>query len=86
MKITYSAQRLALAAVGGRVDSPSKRKKLKARKMLKKRGAYPKSASKIREDTADRPSADPREIVVQLGSPCPHLMSPNSWKVLKTVY
>ena len=41
------AQRLALAAVGGRVDKPSKRKKLKARKTPKKRAAYPPSAARI---------------------------------------
>jgi hypothetical protein len=33
--VKRAAQRLALAAVGGRVDLPSKRKKLKARKMPK---------------------------------------------------
>jgi hypothetical protein len=43
---SVSAQRLALAAVGGRVDSPSKRKKLKATKMPKKRAAYPPSAAR----------------------------------------
>jgi hypothetical protein len=32
---------------GGGVDSPSKRKKPKATKMLKKRGAYPKSAARL---------------------------------------
>ena len=41
-----AAQRLALAAVGGRVDSPSKRESAEARKMLKKRGAYPKSGAR----------------------------------------
>jgi hypothetical protein len=46
-------------------------------KSLKTR-AYPPSASKIGEDTADRPSAGPNETVVQPGSPCPHLRSPNS--------
>jgi hypothetical protein len=39
-----SAQRSALAAVGGSVDSPSKREKPKAGKMLIKRAAYPKPA------------------------------------------
>src|SRR5215213_11194976 len=32
---------------GGSVDSPSKREKLEARNMLKKRGAYPKSGAPI---------------------------------------
>jgi hypothetical protein len=41
-----AAERFALAVVGERVDSPSKRKKLKARKMLKKRGAYPPSGAR----------------------------------------
>jgi hypothetical protein len=41
----YSAQRWALAAVGGSVDSPSKRKKLEARQKPKKRGTYPPSAA-----------------------------------------
>ena len=45
--VLIASQRSALAAVGGRVDSPSKRKKLKAAKMLKKRGAYPPSAARI---------------------------------------
>jgi hypothetical protein len=44
-----AAQRLALAAWGGSVDSPPKRRKLKAMKTLKKRGAYPKSAARIVE-------------------------------------
>jgi hypothetical protein len=43
---TSAPQRRALAAVGGRVDSPSKREKPKARKMPKKRGAYPPSAAR----------------------------------------
>jgi hypothetical protein len=42
----FSAQRLALAAWGGRVDSPSKREKLKVTKKAQKRGAYPKSAAR----------------------------------------
>ncbi len=42
-----AAQRWALAAVGGSVDSPSKREKPKARKMPQKRGAYPKSGARI---------------------------------------
>jgi hypothetical protein len=42
-----ATQRGALAAVGGRVDSPSKREKLKAREISKKRGAYPPSAARI---------------------------------------
>jgi hypothetical protein len=41
------AQRPALAAVGGRVDAPSKRKKPKAGKMLKKRAAHPPSAARF---------------------------------------
>jgi hypothetical protein len=36
-----AAQRLALAAAGGGVELPSKRQKLKATKMPKKRAAYP---------------------------------------------
>jgi hypothetical protein len=39
--------RLALAAAGRRVDSLSKRKKLKARKTLKKRAAHPPSAARF---------------------------------------
>jgi hypothetical protein len=72
--------------VGRSVDSPSKREKLEARQELKKRAESHLSASKIEEDTADRPSAGPQETVVQLGSQCPAHKSPNSWKVLKTVY
>ena len=53
------AQRLALAAVGGRVDSPSKREKLKAREMLKKRGAYPPSAARIVGGIFGRPDSKP---------------------------
>jgi hypothetical protein len=45
LKVT-AAQRLALAAVGGRVDSPSKQETLKATKMPKKRAAYPPSAAR----------------------------------------
>ena len=41
-----AAQRLALAAVGEGVDSTTKRKKLKARKTLKKRAAHPPSAAR----------------------------------------
>ena len=40
-KTTTTAQRLALAAVGGWGDSPSKRNRLRATKTLKKRAAYP---------------------------------------------
>ena len=40
------AQRLALPAWGGRVDSPSKRESAEAKKMPKKRGAYPKSGAR----------------------------------------
>ena len=72
------AQRCALAAVGRRVDSLSKRDSAEATKKLKKRAAYRPSASKIEEDTADRPSAGSQETVVQLGSPCPAQLSPNS--------
>jgi hypothetical protein len=46
MIFTSAAQRGALAAVGGRVDSPPKREKPKARKKLKKRAAYPPSAAR----------------------------------------
>ena len=46
-KLSQTAQRLVLAAVGGSVDSPSKRKKLKATKMPKKRAAYPPSAAPV---------------------------------------
>ena len=42
-----TAQRLALAAWGGRVDSSSKRDKAQSQKKLKKRGAYPKSGARI---------------------------------------
>ena len=42
-----AAQRLALPAWGGRVDSLSKRESAKARKMPKKRGAYPKSGHAV---------------------------------------
>jgi hypothetical protein len=41
-----TAQRLALPAWGGRVDSLSKREKLEAAKNAKKRGAYPKSGAR----------------------------------------
>ena len=41
------AQRLALPAWGGRVDSPSKRDTAEAKKKLEKRGAYPKSGARI---------------------------------------
>jgi hypothetical protein len=44
--VRFSTQRPALAAVGGRVDAPSKRKKPKAKKTLKKRAAYPPSAAR----------------------------------------
>jgi hypothetical protein len=44
------------------------------------------STSIMKEDIADRPSTGRSKTVVQLGSPCPDLMSPNSWKVFKTVY
>ncbi len=44
-----AAERLALAAVGGSVDSPSKRKKPKARKMLEKRAESHLSAGRVRE-------------------------------------
>jgi len=44
------------------------------------------STRKIEKGTADRLSSGPSETVVQLGSPCPLCSSPNSWKVLKTVY
>ena len=42
-----TAQRLALAAWGGRVDSSSKRDKAQSQKKLKKRGAYPKSGARF---------------------------------------
>jgi hypothetical protein len=44
--LSSTAQRLALAAVGGRVDEPSKREKPKAKKKAKKRAAYPPSAAR----------------------------------------
>jgi hypothetical protein len=42
-----AAQRRALPAWGGRVDSPSKWDSAEAGKILKKRGAYPKSGARI---------------------------------------
>ncbi len=47
MPEVIAAERSALAAVGGSVDSPSKRKKPKARQMPKKRGAYPPSVARL---------------------------------------
>ena len=43
----YAAQRSALPAWGGSVNSPSKRDSPQARKVLKKRGAYPKSGARF---------------------------------------
>ena len=42
-----TAQRLALPAWGGRLNSPSKWDSAEATKKLKKRGAYPKSGARI---------------------------------------
>jgi hypothetical protein len=41
-------------------DSPPKREKPKARKKLKKRGAYPKSGSIFKKDLADRCRVGPK--------------------------
>jgi hypothetical protein len=46
-QVMLYSQRLALAAVDWSVDSPSKRKKLKATQKLKKRAAHPSSAARI---------------------------------------
>ena len=40
--LSIAAERFALLAVGGSLDPPSKREKPKAKKTLKKRGAYPR--------------------------------------------
>jgi len=45
--VKRAAQRLALAAVGESVESPSKREKSKASKTAKKRAAHPPSAARI---------------------------------------
>jgi hypothetical protein len=57
--------------------------KPKAKKTLQKRAAYPPSASKMGEDTADRPSAGPSETVVQPGSPCPVTWQPEQLRGLE---
>ena len=50
----------------------------KARIKLKKRGAYPKSGSIMKEDMADRCRVGPRETVVQHDRHVHQSVSPNS--------
>ena len=54
---------MALPAWGGRVDSLSKREKPKAKKMPKKRGAYPKSGARcVRPHGWQKKSPDEKKV------------------------
>ena len=52
-----TAQRLALPAWGGSVESPSKRDSAEAKKKLKKRGAYPESGARCVRRTHRTPAS-----------------------------